>query len=58
MHPGESAIIRGAASLAMLPVAPLAVLIPLLNPNGADKPGDDRQSAYCSGLMDAINKAR
>jgi uncharacterized protein involved in outer membrane biogenesis len=58
MHPGESAIIRGAASLAMLPVAPLAVLIPLLNPNGSDKPGDDRQSTYCSGLMDAINKAR
>jgi uncharacterized protein involved in outer membrane biogenesis len=58
VRPGQSAIIRGAASLAMLPAAPLAALIPLLNPEDAEESGDDRQNVYCSGLVDAVNEAR
>jgi len=55
---GETAIIRGAASLAMLPAAPLAILLPLLNLEDTDKPKDDHKSIYCANLADAINKAR
>jgi uncharacterized protein involved in outer membrane biogenesis len=58
IRPGESAIIRGAASLAMLPAAPLTALMSLLNPDNGDEKDKARQNLYCSGLADAINQAR
>ncbi len=50
--PGSSAIIRGAASLALLPSAPIASLISLLHEDGGE------ENIHCSGLVDAINEAR
>lgn len=50
--PGASAILRGAASLALLPSAPIASLISLLQDEG------DQESVHCSGLVDAIDEAR
>lgn len=50
--PGTSAILRGAASLAMLPSAPIASLIALLENE------ENQKNIHCSGLVDAINKAR
>ena len=58
IRPGASALIRGAASLAMLPVAPLAALIPLLNLEESDTPENQSKNLYCSDFMDAINKGR
>ena len=58
IRPGASALIRGAASLAMLPVAPLAALIPLLDPEESDTSKDQSKNRYCSDFMAAINKGR
>lgn len=50
--PGASAILRGAASLAMLPSAPIASMIALLQEER------NQENIYCSGLVEAINEAR
>lgn len=50
--PGSSAILRGAASLAMLPAAPIASLVALLEEE------ENQKNIHCSGLVEAINQAR
>jgi AsmA family protein len=50
--PSASALLRGAVSLALLPSAPIAALISLLEAE------DDEENVHCSGLVDAINEAR
>jgi uncharacterized protein involved in outer membrane biogenesis len=50
--PESSAILRGATSLALLPAAPVAALLSLLQDE------NDEENPHCSGLVDAINKAR
>ncbi len=50
--PGASAILRGAASLALLPSAPIASLISLLQEDG------DQENVHCSGLVEAIDEVR
>ncbi|SER26595.1 hypothetical protein SAMN05421690_101538 [Nitrosomonas sp. Nm51] len=50
--PGSSAVLRGAASLALLPSAPIASLISLLEEDGGE------ENIHCSGLVEAINEAR
>ncbi|SEM99520.1 AsmA family protein [Nitrosomonas marina] len=50
--PGSSAILRGAASLALLPSAPIASLISLLDEEGGE------ENVHCTGLVEAINEAR
>jgi hypothetical protein len=50
--PGSSAILRGAMSLALLPAAPVAALLSLLQDE------NDEENPHCSGLVDAINEAR
>lgn len=56
LRPGASAIIRGGASLAMLPAAPIAALIALVEDNNATQKSAD--STYCSSFVEAIHKAR
>ena len=50
--PESSAILRGATSLALLPAAPVAALLSLLQDE------NDEENPHCSGLVEAINKAR
>jgi uncharacterized protein involved in outer membrane biogenesis len=50
--PESSAILRGATSLALLPAAPVAALLSLLQDE------NDEENPHCSGLVDAINQAR
>jgi uncharacterized protein involved in outer membrane biogenesis len=52
IFPAASALLRGAVSLALLPSAPIAALISLLEEE------DDEENVHCSGLVDAINEAR
>ena len=56
--PGASAILRGAASLALLPSAPIAGLYSLLQNEQEDQKGNEHENIHCSGLVDAINEAR
>lgn len=53
--PKESAIIRGAVSLALLPSAPIVGLIGLLQEEGND---EKEENVHCSSLVNAINEAR
>ncbi len=55
--PGESAILRGAASLALLPSAPIVSLFALLQDEQEEQAGND-ENIHCSGLVDSINEAR
>jgi AsmA family protein len=51
--PGASSILRGAASLAMLPSAPIASLVALL-----EEEEENQENIHCSGFVEAINDAR
>jgi hypothetical protein len=51
-RPEASAIARGALSIAMLPTVPIAALVSLLTNE------DNKDSPYCNGLIDAMNKVR
>lgn len=53
--PQDSAFIRGAVSLALLPSAPIVGLIGLLQEEDNDK---KEENVHCSGLVNAINEAR
>ncbi len=55
--PGASAILRGAASLALLPSAPIVSLFSLLQDEQEEQAGND-ENIHCSGLVDSINEAR
>ncbi len=52
VSPGKELIGRGAAVAALAAATPIAGLIPLIDP------GIGEESAYCSGLVDAIDRAR
>ncbi|MBA2483119.1 MAG: AsmA family protein, partial [Nitrosomonas sp.] len=56
--PGASAILRGAASLALLPSAPIVSLYAFLQEEKYDKEGKAEENVHCSGLVNAINEAR
>jgi uncharacterized protein involved in outer membrane biogenesis len=56
--PGASAILRGAASLALLPSAPIVSLYAFLQEEKYDKEGKAEENEHCSGLVSAINEAR
>lgn len=56
--PGASAILRGAASLALLPSAPIVSLFSFLQEEKQDKKGTAEENVRCSGLVSAINEAR
>jgi AsmA family protein len=51
--PEASAILRGVASLALLPAAPIVGLIGLLS-----EKNNEHEDVHCSGLVNAINEAR
>ncbi len=53
--PKESALIRGAVSLALLPSAPIVGLIGLLQEEDNET---KEENIHCSGLVNAINEAR
>lgn len=53
--PGASAILRGAASLAILPSAPIASLYSLLQD---EQKTSKHENVHCAGLVNAINEAR
>lgn len=55
--PGASAILRGAASLAVLPSAPIVSLYSFLQEDQEEKKANS-QNIRCAGLVDAVNKAR
>ena len=55
VRPGSSAIIRGAASLALLPTAPIVSLYSLLQ---KEQKNDKRENIHCAGLVDSVNEAR
>ncbi len=55
---GESAIIRGAASFALLPSAPIASLYSFLQEEMKDGKESNQENVHCSGLVDAIHEAR
>ncbi|PTN11997.1 AsmA family protein [Nitrosomonas aestuarii] len=55
---GKSAILRGAASLALLPSAPIASLYSLLQEEMRDGNKNNQENIHCSGLVDAIHEAR
>jgi hypothetical protein len=50
--PGEELMARALATAALAAAAPVAALIPLIEPGT----GDD--SVYCNGLVEAIDRAR
>ncbi|GJL76557.1 AsmA family protein [Nitrosomonas sp.] len=56
--PGKSAIIRGAASLALLPSAPIASLYSFLQEEMKDGKEGNQENIHCSDLVDAIHQAR
>ncbi len=56
--PGATAILRGAASLALLPSAPIAGLYSLLQSEQEEQKDNTHVNVHCSGLVDAINEAR
>jgi hypothetical protein len=56
--PGASAILRGAASLALLPSAPIVSLYSFIQEEQEDKKADGEENIRCGGLIGAINEAR
>ncbi|PSJ16379.1 AsmA family protein [Nitrosomonas supralitoralis] len=56
--PGASAILRGVASLALLPSAPIVSLYAFLQEEQEEKKADNQENIRCSGLVNAINEAR
>ncbi|ALQ51956.1 AsmA family protein [Nitrosomonas ureae] len=56
--PGASAILRGAASLALLPSAPIVSLYSFIQEEQEDKKADGEKNIRCGGLVGAINEAR
>ncbi|SNX59324.1 hypothetical protein SAMN06296273_0762 [Nitrosomonas ureae] len=56
--PGASAILRGAASLALLPSAPIVSLYSFIQEEQEDKQTGGEENIRCGGLIGAINEAR
>ncbi|MER2510938.1 MAG: AsmA family protein, partial [Nitrosomonas ureae] len=56
--PGASAILRGAASLALLPSAPIVSLYSFIQEEQEDKKTGGEENIRCGGLIGAINEAR
>ncbi|MBY0500220.1 MAG: AsmA family protein [Nitrosomonas sp.] len=56
--PGASAILRGAASLALLPSAPIVSLYSFIQEEQEDNKTGGKENIRCGGLIGAINEAR